>query len=151
MDMRSPATKTLSLTDAAAEQIKSLMASQAPDAIGLRVGVRSKGCSGLAYAMEFAKTLRDDEEVVEDKGVKLFVEPSAVMYIIGSELDYKKTDFEESFVFENPNKTGGCGCGESFSTADGREGSEKGKDEDGKGKSSASTGGGCASGGCGCG
>ena len=138
MDMRSPTPKTLTLSDAAAEQIKSLMASQAPDAIGLRVGVRSKGCSGLSYAMEFAKTQREDEEVVEDKGVKLFVEPSAVMYIVGSELDYKSTEYEQSFVFENPNKTGSCGCGESFSTADGREGSQK---EDAPAKS-----GGCGSG-----
>ncbi len=118
MDMRSPAPKALTLTPAAAEQIKTLMAAQAPDAIGLRVGVRSKGCSGLAYAMEFAKTQREDEEVVEDQGVKLFIEPSAIMYIIGSELDFKSNEYEQSFVFENPNKTGGCGCGESFSTAE---------------------------------
>ncbi len=134
MDMRSPPTKTLSLSDAAAEQIKSMMAAQAPDAIGLRVGVRAKGCSGLSYAMEFAKTQRENEEIVEDKGVKLFIEPTAVMYIIGSEIDFRSTEFEQSFVFENPNKTGGCGCGESFST--------------GKDKAEEAT---AQGGGCGCG
>ena len=119
----------MTMTDRAAERARGLIANAPKPVIGLRVGVRSKGCSGLSYAMEFAKTHRENEEVVEDKGVKLLIEPTAVMYIIGSELDYRANEFEQAFVFENPNKTGSCGCGESFSTD----------------KQSGSTGGGCCS------
>ena len=114
MDMQ--VVKPLTLSEAAAEQVKALLESEGQGAIGLRVGVRSKGCSGLSYFMEYAKEVKDHEEVIDDKGVKLLIDPAAIMYLIGTEMDYVKDDFQESFVFRNPNEKSRCGCGESFST-----------------------------------
>ena len=84
------------------------------DSIGVRVGVKSGGCAGMSYIMEYAKTSKPEDEVIEDKGVKLFIDPSAIIYLIGTEMDYKKDEFSSSFVFKNPNETERCGCGESF-------------------------------------
>ena len=83
-------------------------------AIGVRVGVKSGGCAGMSYVMEYAKESKKDEEVIEDKGVKVFIDPNAIMYLLGTEMDYKKDKFSSQFVFKNPNETERCGCGESF-------------------------------------
>lgn len=108
----------ISLTDAAADRVKALMSRADDDAvIGLRVGVKHTGCSGLSYIIEYAKERKRLEDVVEDKGVKIFIDPTAVMFILGATMDYKEDKLYSGFVFENPNETGRCGCGESFSVA----------------------------------
>ena len=83
-------------------------------AIGVRVGVKSGGCAGLSYIMEYAKEAKKNEEVIEDKGVKVFIDSNAIMYLLGTEMDYKTDKFSSQFVFKNPNETERCGCGESF-------------------------------------
>ena len=105
----------LSLTDAAAERALSLMARSEKPVVGLRVGVSTKGCNGLSYEVAYAHEHSMMEEMVEDKGVKIFVDPMAIMYVVGSTMDYVEDKFHSGFVFENPNETGRCGCGESFS------------------------------------
>ena len=82
--------------------------------IGVRVGVKSGGCAGMSYIMEYAKEINPSDEVIEDKGVKVFIESNAVMYLLGTEMDYKTDKFSSQFVFKNPNETERCGCGESF-------------------------------------
>lgn len=109
------APKILTLTDAAADRVKALLAKSDAPMAGLRVGVKSTGCSGYGYVVEYAEEKRAFEDEVEDKGVKIFIDPSALMFIIGSIMDYRTTKMESGFVFENPNETGRCGCGESFS------------------------------------
>lgn len=106
----------LTLTNAAAERVKRLMEKAGDEPVlGLRVGVKSRGCSGLSYFVEYAKEKKKFEEVVEDKGVKIFVDPTATMFILGSEMDYQEDKLQSGFVFNNPNETSRCGCGESFS------------------------------------
>jgi len=108
-------TSLLTLTDRAAERVKKLMdASPEEGVLGLRVGIKTRGCSGLSYFVEYAKEQKKFEDVVEDKGVKLFVDPTAVMFILGSEMDYVEDKIESGFVFKNPNEKSRCGCGESF-------------------------------------
>ncbi|WP_422366655.1 HesB/IscA family protein [Pelagibius sp.] len=104
----------ISLTDAAAERVKALIAKSEEPVLGLRVGVSTRGCSGMSYVVEYAKEQRKLEDVVEDKGVKIFIEPTAVMFLFGSEMDYVEDKFQTGFVFTNPNEKGRCGCGESF-------------------------------------
>ena len=104
----------LSLTDAAAERVRALMARTDEPVLGLRVGITTKGCNGMSYKVEYAKDRRKFEEVVEDKGVTIFVEPTAMMYLIGSQMDYVEDRFTSGFTFANPNEKGRCGCGESF-------------------------------------
>ena len=104
----------ITLTDAAADRVKVLMGRADKPVLGLRVGIKSRGCSGLMYAVEYAEEPRGYEEVVEDKGVRIFVDPAATMFIIGAEMDYKEDKFQSGFVFTNPNEKGRCGCGESF-------------------------------------
>lgn len=113
--MFSPDAKTLSLTDAAAARVKELIAKSDKPVAGLRVGVKTRGCSGMSYVVEYAEEPRAFEDVVEDKGVKIFIDPTALMFIIGSVMDYRTDKLQSGFVFENPNETGRCGCGESFS------------------------------------
>ena len=106
----------LTLTDAAADRVKRLMAAaDGQDVLGLRVGVKTRGCSGLSYFVEYAKEQKKFEDVIEDKGVKIFVDPTATMFILGSEMDYQEDKFQSGFVFNNPNEASRCGCGESFS------------------------------------
>ncbi len=105
--------KLLSLTDRAAERVKALMAQNA-DAVGLKVGVKMAGCSGFSYTMDYATETTGKEDVVEDKGVRLLIEPSAAMFLLGTELDWHEDRLESRFVFNNPNVKGMCGCGESF-------------------------------------
>ena len=104
----------ITLTDAAADRVKQLIAKTDEPVLGLRVGVSTKGCSGMSYVVEYAKEQRKLEDVVEDKGVKIFIDPTAVMFLLGSEMDYVEDKFHSGFVFNNPNEKGRCGCGESF-------------------------------------
>ena len=104
----------ITLSDNAAERIKEIMAGAESNSIGVRIGVKSGGCAGMTYVMEYTKDINPSDEVIEDKGVKVFVDSAAVMYLLGTEMDYKKEEFSSSFVFNNPNETERCGCGESF-------------------------------------
>ena len=104
----------ITLSDNAAIRIKEVMASASKSTIGVRVGVKSGGCAGMSYLMEYVEKVKVNDEVVEDKGVKVFIDPGAVMYLLGTEMDYKKEEFSSTFIFKNPNETERCGCGESF-------------------------------------
>ena len=104
----------ITLTDAAADRVKNLIAKSEEPVLGLRVGVSTRGCSGMSYVVEYATEQRKLEDVVEDKGVKIFIDPTAVMFLLGSEMDYVEDKFHSGFVFTNPNEKGRCGCGESF-------------------------------------
>ena len=104
----------IKLSESAAKRIKEIMAGAQKDSIGVRVGVKAGGCAGMSYIMEYAKNLNPNDEVIEDKGVKVFIDAGAVMYLLGTEMDYRKEEFSSSFVFKNPNETERCGCGESF-------------------------------------
>jgi iron-sulfur cluster assembly protein len=106
--------QVITLSDNAANRIKEIMSKAEKDLVGLRVGVKSGGCAGMSYIMEYTKEVKPNDEVIEDKGVKLFVDPGAIMYLLGTEMDYKKEQFSSSFIFKNPNETERCGCGESF-------------------------------------
>ena len=105
---------SLRLTDAAAARVQALMAGHEKPSAGLRIGVSTKGCSGLAYTVEFAEQKGPHDEVVQDKGVTVLIDPKAAMFIIGSEMDYVEDKLTAGFVFRNPNEKGRCGCGESF-------------------------------------
>ena len=106
--------KVIKLSDKAVDRIKEIMSQAQNSTIGVRVGVKSGGCAGMSYNMEYAKDVRPNEEVIEDKGVKVLIDPKAVIYLLGTEMDYKKEKFSSQFVFNNPNETERCGCGESF-------------------------------------
>ena len=101
------------LTDAAAARIKQVMASADRPVAGVRVGVTKGGCAGMSYTMEYAETISAGDEVVEDKGVRVMVDPKAVLFLLGTEMDYKVDKLSAQFVFNNPNQTSACGCGES--------------------------------------
>tara|TARA_Y100001958_G_C20948850_1_gene352262 strand:+ start:78 stop:410 length:333 start_codon:yes stop_codon:yes gene_type:complete len=104
----------IKLSDNAAKKLKEIMANAEKEALGVRVSIKSGGCAGMSYVMEYLKKFNQNDEVIEDKGVKVFIDPAAIMYLLGTEMDYKKGDFSSSFVFNNPNETERCGCGESF-------------------------------------
>ena len=104
----------IKLSDNAANRIKEIMSNAEKNALGVRVSVKSGGCAGMSYIMEYTKEINPNDEIIEEKGVKLFVDPGAIMYLLGTEMDYKKEEFSSSFVFKNPNETERCGCGESF-------------------------------------
>ena len=106
--------QAITLTTNAAVRIKEIMSKDENQSIGVRVGVKSGGCAGMSYVMEYAKEINPNDEVIEDKGVKVFIDPGAIMYLLGTEMDYKKEQFSSSFIFKNPNETERCGCGESF-------------------------------------
>ena len=106
--------QVITLTDGAASRIKEIMSKDESKSLGVRVGVKSGGCAGMSYIMEYAKEINPNDEVIEDKGVKVFIDPGAIMYLLGTEMDYKKEQFSSSFIFKNPNETERCGCGESF-------------------------------------
>ena len=106
--------QVITLSNNAANRIKEIMSNNEKNSIGVRVGVKSGGCAGMSYIMEYAKEINPTDEIIEDKGVKVFIDPSAVMYLLGTEMDYKKEEFSSSFIFKNPNETERCGCGESF-------------------------------------
>ena len=106
--------QVIRLGNNAAERIKEIMSKAENSAIGVRVGVKSGGCAGMSYVMEYAKELKPNEEVIEEKGVKVFIDPKAIIYLLGTEMDYKEDKFSSQFIFKNPNETERCGCGESF-------------------------------------
>ena len=106
--------QAITLSNSAAIRIKEIMSKDEKNSLGVRVGVKSGGCAGMSYIMEYAKEINPNDEVIEDKGVKVFIDPGAIMYLLGTEMDYKKEQFSSSFIFKNPNETERCGCGESF-------------------------------------
>jgi iron-sulfur cluster assembly protein len=104
----------ISVTPAAAEQVKALLAQRQTPVLGMRIGVRARGCSGLSYTLEYAEAREPADELVEAHGVTLFIDPKATMYIFGTEMDFVSDKLSSGFVFRNPNEKGRCGCGESF-------------------------------------
>ena len=107
-------TQIIKLSNNAASRIKDIMSNAEKDALGVRVSVKSGGCAGMSYVMEYTKVANPSDEVIEDKGVKVYIDSAAILYLLGTEMDYKKEEFSSSFVFNNPNETERCGCGESF-------------------------------------
>jgi iron-sulfur cluster assembly protein len=110
---RRPRAKVVTLTDRAAERVKEIMAKAEQPYMGLRVGVKNGGCAGQEYVLAYAEAPDPLDEVIEDKGVTILVEPKAVLFLIGSQIDYETTKLSSKFVFHNPNETDACGCGES--------------------------------------
>jgi len=110
---RRPRPKAVTLTDAAAARVREIMANAEKDYVALRVGVKNGGCAGQEYTFAYAEQIEPLDEVVEDKGVTILIEPKAVLFLIGSEIDYETTKLASKFVFRNPNDTDACGCGES--------------------------------------
>ena len=104
----------ITITDNAATRVQALLAQRGKPSAGIRVGVKKGGCSGLSYVIEYADDLQKFDEVVEDKGIKVIIDPKAIMYLIGTEMDYVEEKMKSGFVFVNPNEKGRCGCGESF-------------------------------------
>jgi iron-sulfur cluster assembly protein len=105
--------KLMTLTDAAAARVRQIMANADEPVAGLRVGVKNGGCAGMAYTMEYATSVGPHDEIVEDKGVRILIDPKAVMFLLGTEMDFKTDKLATQFVFNNPNQTSACGCGES--------------------------------------
>jgi iron-sulfur cluster assembly protein len=105
--------KVITLTEAAAERIRALMAASGGKAAGLRIGIKKGGCAGMDYTMDYAAEPNPHDELVEDKGVRVLIDPTAVMFLLGTEMDYKTDRMSAGFVFNNPNQTSACGCGES--------------------------------------
>ena len=104
----------IKVSDNAALRIKEIMSSAEKDSLGVRVSVKTGGCAGMSYVMEYTKEVNPNDEMIEDKGVKVFVDSAAVMYLLGTEIKNKTEELSSSFVFNNPNETERCGCGESF-------------------------------------
>ena len=105
--------KVVSLTERAADRVREIMGRSENPYAGLRVGVKNGGCAGQEYVLEYAETKAPLDEMVEDKGVKILIDPKAVLFLIGTEIDYETTKLASKFVFRNPNETDACGCGES--------------------------------------
>ncbi|MEM1103292.1 MAG: iron-sulfur cluster assembly accessory protein [Pseudomonadota bacterium] len=110
---RRPKPKAITLTEPAAERVKSIMASAPEDYIGVRIGVKNGGCAGMEYTMDYATEAGPLDEIVEDQGVKILIDAKAVLFLLGCEVDYEVTKLASKFVFNNPNQTDACGCGES--------------------------------------
>jgi iron-sulfur cluster assembly protein len=110
---RRPRPKVVTLTEAAAARVNEIMAKAEQPYIGLRVGVKNGGCAGQEYVLEYAEAANPLDEVVEDKGVTILVDPKAILFLIGTEIDYEVSRLSAKFVFRNPNETDACGCGES--------------------------------------
>lgn len=105
--------QVMRLSEAAAARVREAMSAAQGDVLGLRVGVKNGGCAGMSYTMEYASAINPGDEVVEDKGVKILIDPKAVLFLLGTEMDVKEDKFASTFVFKNPNETAACGCGES--------------------------------------
>ncbi len=110
---RRPRPKVVTLTEAAAARVREIMETADKPYVALRVGVKNGGCAGQEYTFAYAETIEPTDEVVEDKGVTILIEPKAILFLIGSEIDYETTRLASKFVFRNPNQTDACGCGES--------------------------------------
>lgn len=108
-----PRPKAVSLTEAAATRLKAIIANSDKHIAGLRLGVKNSGCAGVAYTMEYAEEVGQFDEVIEDQGVTILIDPKAIMFLLGTEMDYKTEKLSAGFVFNNPNQTSACGCGES--------------------------------------
>lgn len=108
-----PRPQVMRLTEAAAARVRELSSRAGSEIVGLRVGVKNGGCAGMSYTVEYAHDIRPTDEVVEDKGVRILVDPKAVLFLLGTEMDFKVDKLSAQFVFNNPNQTGACGCGES--------------------------------------
>lgn len=108
-----PRPQVMRLTEAAASRIKDILARADKPVAGVRVGVKNGGCAGMSYTMEYAEQINPTDEIVEDKGVRLLIDPKAVLFLLGTEMDYKADKLSTQFVFNNPNQTSACGCGES--------------------------------------
>ena len=111
---RRPRPQLMMVTPLAAERVKGLIEGRGKPTAGIRIGVRTKGCSGLSYTLEFADKQEPMDEVIEAHGIKLLVDPKASLFLIGTEMDYEEEKLKSGFVFKNPNEKGRCGCGESF-------------------------------------
>jgi iron-sulfur cluster assembly protein len=111
---RRPRPQLMAVTPAAAERVKALIESRGKPTAGIRIGVRSKGCSGMSYTLEYAEKQEPMDEVVETEGVKLLIDPKASLFLIGTVMDFEEDKLKAGFVFRNPNEKGRCGCGESF-------------------------------------
>jgi iron-sulfur cluster assembly protein len=113
MTIPRPRPQVMRLTDAAATRIKTIMANADKPIAGVRIGVKNAGCAGMSYTMQYADAVAPGDEVVEDKGVRIMVDPKAVLFLLGTEMDFKVDKLSSGFVFNNPNQTSACGCGES--------------------------------------
>jgi iron-sulfur cluster assembly protein len=111
--MARPKPQVMRLTDAAAARIRDILARSERPIAGVRVGVKNGGCAGMSYTLEYADSVDPRDEVVEDKGVRLLIDPKAVLFLLGTEMDFKVDKLSSGFVFANPNQTSACGCGES--------------------------------------
>lgn len=107
--------QVLKLTDAAAERVREIIDNSAKPVLGLRVGIKKGGCAGMEYDMSLVEEAKPGDDVIDDKGVKIFIEPSAALFLLGTEMDHEVTKFRSGFVFRNPNEVSACGCGESVS------------------------------------
>jgi iron-sulfur cluster assembly protein len=112
--VRRPRPQVMSVTALAVDKVKALIDSRGKPTAGIRIGVRSKGCSGMSYTLEFAEKQEPMDEVVDTQGIKLLIDPKASLFLIGTEMDYEEEKLKSGFVFKNPNEKGRCGCGESF-------------------------------------
>jgi iron-sulfur cluster assembly protein len=117
MAMARPKPQVMWLSDAAASRIKELLAKSEKPIASVRVGVKNDGCAGMAYTMEYAECVEPADEIVEDRGVRILIDPKAVLFLLGTEMDYKVEKLAAQFVFNNPNQTSACGCGESVTLA----------------------------------
>lgn len=108
-----PRPKVMTLTEAAAQRVLELTRRAGSEIVGLRIGVKNGGCAGQSYTVDYAHEIRPTDEVVEDRGVKILVDPKAVLFLLGTEMDYKVDKMQAQFVFNNPNQVSACGCGES--------------------------------------
>jgi iron-sulfur cluster assembly protein len=108
-----PRPQVMRLTDAAAARIKDILGRADGAIMGVRVGVKNGGCAGMSYTMEYAERANPTDEVVDDKGVRLLIDPKAVLFLLGTEMDFRIDKLSSGFVFNNPNQTSACGCGES--------------------------------------
>ena len=118
--------QVMRLTDAAAARIKEVMAKAEGAITGVRVGVKNGGCAGMEYTMEYAAARDPHDELIEDKGVKLLIDPKAVLFLLGTEMDYRTDRMRSGFVFNNPNQTSACGCGESVTLKPAADAAESG-------------------------
>ncbi len=109
--------KAVTLTEAAARRLKAIIEKSGNEIAGLRVGVKNSGCAGMGYTMEYAKSIEPYDEVIEDQGVKILIDPKAIMFLLGTRMDFKEEKLSSGFVFDNPNETSACGCGESVTIA----------------------------------
>jgi len=109
-----PRPQVMTLTDAAAARVREIMAKADSSVAGIRVGVTKGGCAGMSYKVDYAKEIRPGDEVIDDKGVRVIIDPTAVLFLLGTQMDYKVDKLAAQFVFNNPNQTSACGCGESI-------------------------------------